>query len=203
METSIRMGVSLTGGWTKTTRLLGVLPFRLAMAQRKAIRQEAEFLRTKIVDGIVSQAPGGQPFKPLSPYTIAMRTFMRIKSEKALIERGDLVRNIKVKEIDSDHVFVGVLRQAVNREGGNLYNIARIQEYGAGPFVIRLTPKMRAFLHMVFRKMRIPERHGGHGRGYMVITIPPRPFLGPVFEKHAPGVTARMADRMSKLLVGF
>lgn len=203
MEVSVRLGVSLTGGWGKAARILGRAPFMLAMAQHQAIRQEAEFFRTKIVDGIISQAPGGKAFKPLSPYTIAMRTFLRIKSEKALIERGDLIRNIKVQKVDYHNVFVGILRNATNRDGQSLVNIGKIMEYGAGPFIIKLTPKMIAFLNMVFRRLHIPKRHGGHGRGYIVVTIPPRPFLGPVFAKYSDGVGERVGKRMSKLLSGF
>lgn len=205
MEPSIRLGLSLTGGWSKAASILGKAPFYIQRAQQRALLQEAEFFRSKIIEGIRDQAPGGKNFKPLSPYTIAMRHFLRLHSEKALIERGDLIRNIIVHKIDANNVFVGILRTATNREGQSLVNIGLIQEYGAGPFVIRLTSKMRAFLAMVFRKMRIPPRHGGHGSGQIVVTIPPRPFLGPIFELYGKdaAVEQRMNERMGQLLVGI
>lgn len=205
MEPSIRLGLSLTGGWSQMARLLGKAPFYLQRAQQKALIQEAEFFRTKIVEGIRDQAPGGKAFKPLSPYTIAMRHFLRLHSEKALIERGDLLRNIVVHKIDANNVFVGILRTATNSEGQSLVNIGMIQEYGAGPFVIRLTAKMRAFLATVFRKMQLPPQHGGHGSGQIVVVIPPRPFLGPVFEMYgtSSSVEKRMNERMGQLLAGI
>lgn len=204
IEPSIRMGLSLTGGWSQAALALGKLPFLLQQAQQKALLQEAEFFRTKIVEGIRDQAPGGKAFKPLSPYTIAMRYFMRLRSDKALIERGDLIRNIVVHRVDANNVFVGILRGAVNSEGKDLVNIAKIHEYGAGPYVVRMTRKMRMFLAMVFRQMQIPASHGGHGSGEIVITIPPRPFLGPVFDKYGEEreATERFSERMGKLLGG-
>ena len=41
----------------------------------KALMQEAQFLRTKIVEGIREQAPGGRAFAPLAPTTLAIRQF--------------------------------------------------------------------------------------------------------------------------------
>jgi len=54
------------------------------------VRQEAHALRNDIVQGLTSQAPGGEPLKPPSPLTIAARQLEGFGGSKALIVRGDL-----------------------------------------------------------------------------------------------------------------
>ena len=77
----------------------------------KALLQEAQFLRTKIVEGIREQAPGGRAFTPLAPTTLAIRQFRGFHGTKALLVQGDLRNSITVTK-DGDKVFVGVLRTA-------------------------------------------------------------------------------------------
>jgi hypothetical protein len=197
----VQLKLDMTGEWRSAVRALQRAPHTMQRVTSQALRQEAEFLRKHIVEGIRDQAPGGKNFKPLSPYTIAMRTFLRLRGQKALIERGDLIRNVHVHKVDPSNVFVGIMRSASTSDGKDLVNIAKIHEFGAGPFVIRLTPKMRAFLAMVFRKMYVPHKPG-RGGGELVITIPARPFIAPVFEMYGPAVATRMRERMIKLLHG-
>ena len=56
----------------------------------KAMLQEGQFLRTKIVEGIREQAPGGRAFAPLAPTSSALRRFRGFGGTKALIAGGDL-----------------------------------------------------------------------------------------------------------------
>ncbi len=196
------IAIRLTNSWVRVERMVGRLPAAVLRAERQALQQEAQFFRTKLVEGIKDQAPGGKAFKPLSPLTIAIRYFSRLRSTKALIERGDLLRSIRVHKLDEDKYFIGIHRTARNRFGKSLVDIGKMHEFGAGPFVIRLTPKMRAFLHMAFRKMRLPESHGGHGSGQMVLRIPARPVFGPVLEKYGKraDVEKRMNDRFIMMM---
>src|SRR5687767_1020713 len=99
LQPSLRMGLSLMGGWDKATRIIGKTPFYLLAAQRKAIMDEALMFKDEIQRGIRDQAPGGKTFRPLSPYTLAIRQFLRFKSEKALIQHQDLLRSIKVERV--------------------------------------------------------------------------------------------------------
>jgi len=173
------------GPWSQAGKLLAAAPKRMQAAFDKALLQEAQFLRTKIVEGIREQAPGGRAFTPLAPTTLAIRQFRGFHGTKALLVHGDLRNSITVTK-DGDQVFVGVLRTARNRAGQSLVDIAALHEHGSRPIVVRLTPKARAFLHAAFR-------HAGLGRpslgppstGIAVIQIPARPFLAPVFEKYA------------------
>jgi hypothetical protein len=68
------MAVSRTGDWARARRLLTAAPQRLQAAIGTAVRQEAHALRNEIVQGLTSQAPGGEPLKPPSPLTIAARS---------------------------------------------------------------------------------------------------------------------------------
>jgi phage gpG-like protein len=193
------------GAWVAARKVLATASTRAKQAAKKAILQEAHFFRGKIVEGIREQAPGGQRFKPLAPMTLALRRFMGFKGTKALIRRGDLRNSITVHQTGNT-VFVGVLKTATNRDGKSLVNIGAVHEFGSKPIVIRVTPAMRRFLHMVARKEGLPASggSGGGGSGVIVLRIPKRPFLQPVFDKYGSKaqVAARMRARLAFLLSG-
>lgn len=173
-------GIKKTGPWAKAAALLAAAPRRMQAALDKALLQEGQFLRTKIVEGIREQAPGGQPFLPLAPTTLAIRQFRGFRGTKALLVAGDLRNSITVTK-DGDRVFVGVHRTARSRSGKSLVDIAALQEQGSRPIVVRLTPRARAFLHAAFRRAGLDRPRRGHaGIGIAVQRIPPRPFMGPV-----------------------
>jgi hypothetical protein len=62
-----------TGDWALARRLLSAGPQRLRLAIGTALRQEAQGLRNEIVQGLTSQAPGGEPIRPPAPLTLAAR----------------------------------------------------------------------------------------------------------------------------------
>ena len=198
------MEVKKIGPWAKVGRLLATAPRRMQAAFDKALWQEGQFLRTKIVEGIREQAPGGRAFTPLAPTTLAIRQFRGFRGSKALIVQADLRNSITVVR-DGDRVLVGVLRTARNRAGKSLVDIAALQEYGSRPIVVHLTPRARAFLHAAFRHAGLDgPRSGQPGTGIAVIQIPPRPFLAPVFDKYAQPeqVSRRFLERVAALLGG-
>ncbi len=199
------VGGVLFGKWGLALKTLARAPKDLAEAKHKALLQEAEFFRTKIVEGLREQAPGGRQFKPLSPTTIAMRQFLGFKGTKALLRRGDLRNAIAVQEV-GDAVFVGIRRTAKNSQGEALVDIAQLNEHGSKPIVIRITPKMAALLHMAFRKSGNTNRMGPPrpSTGIITIQIPARPFLAPVFEKFGQPEESskRFAERVAKLMKG-
>ena len=199
------MKITRVGDWKDAARILAGGGKRLQAAVDRAVLQEAQFFRTKIVEGIREQAPGGQPFKPLAPTTLAIRRFRGFKGTKALLVRGDL-RNSIVVVRKPDGVFVGVLRTAKGREGQPLVNVAAVHEFGSRPIVVKLTPKARRFLHAAFRAAKLDQpASGGPPTGIAVIKVPARPFLTPVFEKHgadADAVSRRFLERVARLLGG-
>ena len=196
------MNVKKIGPWSQAGKLLAAAPKRIHAAFDKALLQEAQFLRTKIVEGIREQAPGGRAFTPLAPTTLAIRQFRGFHGTKALLVHGDLRNSITVTK-DGDQVFVGVLRTARNRAGKSLVDIAALHEHGSRPIVLRLTPQARAFLHAAFRHAGLDGPSSGQpSSGIAVIQIPARPFLSPVFEKYAQPeqISRRFLERVAAQL---
>lgn len=181
------------GDWDAARRFVSTASRRFREAVDKAVLQEAQFFRTKIVEGLREQAPGGQAFAPLAATTLAVRRFRGFKGTKALIVRGDLRNSIAVVK-QAGGVFVGVLRTAKGKAGQPLVNVAAVHEFGSRPIVLKLTPKARRFLHAAFRSAGLDAPAGDRPSvGIAVIRVPARPFLRPVFEKH--GQSADLAER--------
>jgi len=192
------MSATRTGDWALARRLLSGAPAKLKVAVGAALRQEAQILRREIVQGITKQAPGGEAFKPLSPLTLAARELKRRGGTKALLVQGDL-RNAIAAIVQGDEAFVGVPRKARGKDGKTLVDVAQIQEFGAGPTVIPMTPPMRRFLFVMLRKAgKAPS--GGPGRGVVVVTIPARPFLRPAFKVFEKGVQKRFLGRVAAMM---
>lgn len=169
----------------------------------RAILQEAQLARKAIIKGLTSQSPAGKRFKRLSDLTRAMRKASGFRGRKALIRTGTLRRSIIVKKIPGG-AFVGILRTAKMKGGQRVANIAQIQEEGR-TIVIRVTPKMKRWFFWQLRKAKIKKKgksSGGFRRGIIVVKIPPRPFMSPVFEELQKGFGPRYAARVALLLNG-
>lgn len=172
---------TLEGPWEKVSR--GLLATTAGMS--KALARAAVVLRDDIRQGIISQAPGGQRFKPLAESTIRMRgmskrsrrraqkTIARGAATKALIHHGDLVGSITYQLVSAREAFVGLLRQAKHKDSGeSMANLGAIHEYGA----------------------TIAD---GWGRG-IHITIPPRPFIGPTWDADRAKVAKVFEDALAE-----
>ncbi len=197
------MKVTKVGDWRLASRLVSTARARFQDATDRAVLQEAQFFRTKVVQGIREQAPGGEPFKPLAATTLAIRRFRGFKGTKALIARGDLRNSVTVVR-QPGGVFVGVLRTAKGRDGQPLVNVAAVHEFGSRPIVMKLTTKARRFLHAAFRRAGLDAPVGGGSSvGIAVIKVPSRPFLRPVFDKFGSDreeVSRRLLARVARLL---
>lgn len=194
------MSVRRSGDWDLARRLLAAGGTRLKGAIGTALRQEAELLRKEIVQGITRQAPGGESLQALSPLTIAARKLDGFGGTKALMVRGDL-RNSITAIVRGDEAFVGVPRKARGADGKSLVDVAKVQEFGSDPIVIPITPAMRRYLAVLFKKAGT-ERRPGTGRGVVVVTIPARPFLRPAFKAFRRGSRDRFLKRVAGLM-GF
>ena len=192
------MAVSRTGDWARARRLLTAAPQRLQAAIGTAVRQEAHALRNEIVQGLTSQAPGGETLKPPSPLTIAARQLEGFGGSKALIVRGDLRNSITVI-VQGDEAFIGVSRSARSKDGASMMDLAKLHEFGGPPVIIPMTPKMRRFLFALLRQAG-KEPTGGSGRGVIVVQVPARPFLRPAFEKFREGASRRFLERVAREL---
>ena len=192
------MAVSRTGDWARARRLLTAAPQRLQAAIGTAVRQEAHALRNEIVQGLTSQAPGGETLKPPSPLTIAARQLEGFGGSKALIVRGDLRNSITVV-VQGDEAFIGVSRSARSKDGASMVDLAKLHEFGGPPVIIPMTPKMRRFLFALLRQAG-KEPTGGSGRGVIVVQVPARPFLRPAFDKFREGASRRFLERVAREL---
>ena len=192
------MAVSRTGDWARARRLLTAAPQRLQAAIGTAVRQEAHALRNEIVQGLTSQAPGGETLKPPSPLTIAARQLEGFGGSKALIVRGDLRNSITVI-VQGDEAFIGVSRSARSKDGASMVDLAKLHEFGGAPVIIPMTPKMRRFLFALLRQAG-KEPTGGSGRGVIVGQVPVRPFLRPAFDKFREGASRRFLERVAREL---
>lgn len=198
------MKVTKVGDWQLARRLVSTAQKRFKEATDKAVLQEAQFFRTKIVEGIREQAPCGQPFKPLAPATLAIRRFRGFKGTKALLVHGDL-RNSVVAVKEGSGAFVGVLRTAKGKGGQPLVNVAAVHEFGSRPIVMKLTPKARRFLHAAFQAAGLDPRPGERSAtGIAIIKVPARPFLTPVFDRYGSPdeVSRRFLHRLADSLKG-
>ena len=63
--------VTRVGAWLRAFDLLDTGAQRVRVALDKAMLQEGQFLRTKVVEGLREQAPGGRAFTPLAPTNVA------------------------------------------------------------------------------------------------------------------------------------
>ena len=192
------MAVSRTGEWARARRLLTAAPQRLQAAIGTAVRQEAHALRNEIVQGLTSQAPGGETLKPPSPLTIAARQLEGFGGSKSLIVRGDLRNSITVF-VQGDEAFIGVSRSARSKDGAAMVDVAKLNEFGGPPVIIPITPKMRRFLFALLRQAG-KEPTGGSGRGVIVVQVPARPFLRPAFDKFRERASRRFLDRVAREL---
>ena len=196
--------VTKVGDWSLARRILSSASRRFKVAIDQAVLQEAQFFRTKIVEGLREGAPGGQAFAALAPTTIAIRRFRGFKGTKPLVVRGDLRNSITVVK-EGEGAFVGVLRSAKGKGGQSLVNVAAVHEFGSRAVAVKLTPKARRFLHAAFRSAGLDAPAGDRpSTGIAVIKVPARPFLRPVFETHGKPeeVSRRFLDRVAKLLSG-
>lgn len=196
----------LIGPWGAVLKTLVDFPKDFKEAKKKALLQEGQFFRNEILKGIREQSPGGKDFKPLSPATLAIRKLFGIRGTKALIEHGDL-RNSIVVQMIGEEVFVGILRTAHGADGHSLVDVAKVQEEGSKPIVIKMTPKMAALIHKAFREAGGESNRMGappKSTGIVIVQIPARPFMAPVFEKfgNPEQASERFAARFRKIMAG-
>lgn len=177
------------GDWPGAERILRTGSVRVRRAIDQAVQQEAHFLRSKVVEGLRTQAPGGQGLLPLAPATIAKRNLRGFRGTKALLVRGDLRNGFVVRREGWASAVVGVLRTARGRDGQPLANVAELNEFGSRPIVIHVTPQMQAFLGALARASGHDSGAGSSGgggarTGVVVVQIPPRPFIRPVVDRY-------------------
>lgn len=224
---SATLRIRLIGEWERTRRLMskyrGGGKFRQSLD--KAINAEAQAFAAEVRKGIKSGAPAGKKFEANRPLVV-----YRKKSNKPLIDNGDLRNSVRVKRVAQMEYFAGVHRTAKQRSmkgahagesgGQPLVNIAEVHEFGK-VITIKITKKMqRWFFAELVRAGRFAARRRSKGTkpapsspsggarpsfkpgAVLIIRIKPRPFLTPVFEDRRGGAEARIIKDLARRLGG-
>lgn len=174
----------------------------------KAVLQELQFLRKKIVEEFDAEGPPGQKWAPLSPITLAIRKFEGFEGTKILQVTRDLLGSISVIAMEGEGGFIGVARNKTRKDGKDPVNIAQAHEEG---FTVRhtMSDRQRRFLFAALaaaglRDDKVAGRGGAGGSMSVTIRIPARPFLGPIFDTYGKpeDVAASVAARIARMTGG-
>lgn len=204
-----RVKVKLIGQWEAAAGILTNLGSKVLKAYKMAALQEGHYLRAKIVEGVRSGAPGGKQLLSLAASTIAVRKRKGRGGTKPLIVSGAMINSVTVLQ-EGETTFVGILATAKGGGGVGSANKADVHEFGR-TFAVPLTPKAKRFLMANFKKGGVAvngpwlpggggSQAGPSGTSTVIITIPARPFVAPVFEAELPGIQKRFVERVAKLL---
>ncbi len=125
-------------------------------------------------------------WKPLTPFTKGRKGHSYI-----LIDTKGLYKSFNWAIISAQtgpgmgEVWVGIIKDPRNA------TLMNIHEHGAR---IRVTPKMRGFLHHIGLHLR---------KGTSVVVIPPRPVFGPVMDREQDNVMDSFVEMFDELLEEF
>lgn len=178
------MRVKITDNSTPMLAEYKMIVAALNGAVTTMVAREAFMLSNNIKGGLFNQSPGGKRLLPLKQSTIKLRgiqTSVDSKpGSKALIHTGSLVNSVKARKVSSFHYTAGVHRNARNKKGKSLSDIALIHENGTRTYTVTVTEKMRrfSFVLMRFGLLQAPWRVGQK----LTRKIPPRPFLNPAHD---------------------
>lgn len=187
------VGLKMVGDWKEAKEVLAAAPGDLDQAMEAAVAALAEFLVGRIKKRIGENVP-----PPNSPFTVLMK-----KSSKTLINKGDLRNGARAVRVGKHRYFVGIPAALQGGRGaqklGSLTKLAEVLEDGR-TIVMRMTPKQRRFLFATLGKKasKIPTKGGS--TGILVIHIPPRPFIKPVFAEFQPQAGALYEKYLKKNL---
>lgn len=201
-------------GVASTLARLRTTERRIVWALNRGVARQAMALKKEIQTGLRNQSPGGFPIQPLAPMTLALRRLptagskgaasgrLRRGSSKALIDSGEMIRSVNVDKLHEMAYFVGINRTARTADGGDLADLAELHEFGGPPFVIVVTPKVRAFFFALFKMGLLSGPLSRHKKRISHPGVPARPFLTPAFDKWKKDAGKEFAQDLGKML-GF
>ena len=117
------MTVVLTGDWKAMDDIFKTLPRRIQKNLRLATKKNTKVVERRMKLGIRNQRPEWERLKE--------GTIRQKGSSKILIDYGDLMNSYTTKELLATVFFVGVERNAKNKDGESLFSIALQQEFGS------------------------------------------------------------------------
>lgn len=177
------IAAKLIGDWKLAKKVLDTAPAAFDRALKKAIRHEAEKIAGMIRAKIASNVPPPN----------AASTVKNKGSSKTLIDTGEMRNSVQVVWKGKFNAFIGIPAKA--RKSAT--SLADIHENGR-VIVQQMTDKQRKFLHA-----KLGGGGGGGGTGVIVIHIPARPFIKPVFEAYASHAKPSFIAVLSNELAGW
>lgn len=195
--------INRTGQWAIVAGFIGNVRAKSTAALENALKREALRAERLMKEGIQKQAPGGKVFTALSAWTKIKRKAQGGRGTKALIRHGDFRRSIKTVTT-SEGSFVGVLRTARGREGQPLVNVAAVHEFGKTMVLNvdkpgRTKKTVRSYFMALFAKKLI-KKPLKRTTKFLVIKIPARPFINPVFKQMQKGQGNRITRDVAATL---
>lgn len=201
--------VQKVGQWAEVRSALNIASTKLGIAISKALKEEAEFFAKEIKANLISGGSKyGKKFKALAKTTVEARKLRGIKGKKPLIATKTLLNSIKAIPKGRNKYFVGIDRSARAPKGGSLAEVARLNEEG-GVITINTSSMSGAFfkfLGMLMKKSGKSKPSSKRPKGVIIIKIPPRPFIAPVFQElydNRLKAKARMMSRVAKNMGGI
>lgn len=186
------MAKGMTGAWKPTSNMLKKAGDEVVWqaAKKPAMLKEAHRIRGLMVQAFNAGGPSGKKWKRLSFFTklVSWAKGHGIRG-RPLMVTGDLRNSHSVVDVDFETVFVGVHRSTRGRRNKNkLVNIAAVHENGSDPISINVSPgsakgqRVRRFFFWLFKKTRGRIKPLRKDTTVLVMRIPPRPWVGPIWE---------------------
>ncbi len=176
--------ITKVGQWRTARLSLDLLVFRGIPAVSQALKDEGKFFAKHLKKNLLKGgAPSGQPFEKLKKSTLDTRKLRGVRGRRPLIARGDMLKAITVKKAGTLAVFIGIPRGAKGRDGRSLAKIGATHELGEPTIKIPVTPAMSKFFALLIKAGGGRGLTGRGKRKVIIVTIPKRPFMMPVFDK--------------------
>lgn len=163
----------LTGNWDGMQRLLQKLP-QVRPAIARGLGRAGDELKMDVRRAMRSQAPNGEHWAPLHPFTVQQ------KLSSFALSGGALEQAVTYRVLADLTLVVGLPGEKHPESDLTFAHLGYIHEYG---LQIEVTEKMRAWLHSQGLHLNPETEH---------ITIPGRPFLRPMLAgRYSGGVVRR------------
>ncbi len=133
---------STFGQWNQAINILQFMNKRMDDNMETVTRQNAITLRDETKNTIAETDPDWPELMP--------QTIQRKGSSKPLVDHGDLLASIKDTNINKHEAFVGVNKGVENKDGTEIVDIARVQEFGDDNLGI----PARSFIYSTFLRIR-------------------------------------------------
>jgi hypothetical protein len=174
----LELRIELTGDWDEARSVLRRGPLLVRRAMDEVLQAEARHAADVMGQALENGGPEGRKTRPLKPLTLLARRLAGIRGDAPLYATRTMRRAMVVNRIPRGY-FAGV--PSLRYRGRDLARIAKVHEYGAGPYLVKMTLKMRRFLFgVLFKDRPVGRRSRGGKAGYIMVRIPARPFVRPV-----------------------